>query len=145
MATVVAALKFGEIAAAPVQDSRAFVLPMRLDPTTVPAPPSVELGVPSPEHVDLEELLRRSTESQGFMRAELHQVNTAVSALATLRSEQVHALDEAAANLDAVSEREERARRFHVFLKEVENILGSESYARYFGAMQEHFDAFFVH
>jgi hypothetical protein len=140
-----ASLQFGEIAAAPIQDRRAFVIPMRLDPAAAPSLPKIKLGVPSPEHVDLEELLRRSTDSQGFMRAELHQVNLRLGEQAKLRSEQVAALDAAAANLDAVSDREERGRRFHVFLKDVESILGAESHAQFVAAMQSHFDAFFVH
>jgi hypothetical protein len=58
VAPVLDTLKFGEIAAAPIQTNLTYLIPRRVDPATVPAAPPLRYELPSPDGPDLDPIVR---------------------------------------------------------------------------------------
>jgi PPIC-type peptidyl-prolyl cis-trans isomerase-like protein len=138
-------MAIGEIAVTPVEHQWSYVIPRRLDPALLPPDPAMQFEVPSPEHMDMVDLIRRSAASgPGWAKLHFDAITQEVLADAPDRAGDREALQALIAALDQNTDAEQRLESYEALLREAYNLLGEQEYARYVAAIYEHFERIYL-
>jgi hypothetical protein len=134
----------GEIPSEPVEHHWTYVVPKRLDPAQLEPTPPPAVELPSPEHIDMADLMRRSAGSEGFVREHHDTILSELDPPLALDATSLAALQESSSALDRASDPEVRVALFNSLDQQVHLLVGGQEHARYVHALYEHFERIYL-
>jgi hypothetical protein len=132
LTAALSSVAFGEVPSAPVENNWTYVIPKRLDPAQLEPARLPAFEVPSPEHIDMEDLMRRSADS--------NELNPPLA----LEPSPLASLRELSHKLDRSGDPEVRVALYNSLDQQVRLLVGDREYSRYIHALYDHFERMYL-